>query len=82
MEVRCERPRVTFAVRLLSIEEISPTQMRSSCSRRDLSCTGGPSILLGMPKGGLDTPCSLLFAYVHCVLETALFGLLRVVYLC
>ena len=35
-----------------------------------------------VPKGGLDTRCSLVFAPVHCVLETALFGLLRVVYLC
>ena len=23
----------------------------------------------GMPKGGLDTPCSLVFSRVHCVLE-------------
>ncbi len=29
--------------------------------------------IFGMPKGGLDTPCSLVFALVHFVLEMALF---------
>ena len=43
---------------------------------------GGPSILLGMPKGGLDTPCPLVFASVHPVLEMALYCPSCVVYLC
>jgi hypothetical protein len=33
--------------------------------------------IFGMPKGGLDTPCSLVFALVLRVLETALFCSLR-----
>ena len=40
----------------------------------------GSSKLLGMPKGGLDMPCSLVFALVHLVLEIALFCSLRVVF--
>jgi hypothetical protein len=40
----------------------------------------GSSKLFGMPKGGLDTPCSLMFARVHSVLEMALFCSLRVVF--
>ena len=32
---------------------------------------GGPSILFGMPKGGLDTPCPLVSAPVLPVLERA-----------
>lgn len=39
----------------------------------------GSSKLFGMPKGGLDMPCSLVFARVHFVLETALFCSLRVI---
>ena len=33
----------------------------------------GPSILLGLPKGGLDTRCSQVFAPVLPVLKMALF---------
>ena len=33
--------------------------------------------IFGMPKGGLDTPCSLVLALVLCVLETALLCSLR-----
>src|SRR5690242_18875969 len=40
MEAPGKRPRVTFAVRLLSKEEISTTQIRSSCSTRHLSYWG------------------------------------------
>jgi hypothetical protein len=35
---------------------------------------------LELPKGGLDTPCSLVFARVHSVLEIAPFCSLRVVF--
>jgi hypothetical protein len=33
----------------------------------------GSNKILGMPKGGLDVRCSLVFTHVHFVLETALF---------
>jgi hypothetical protein len=39
----------------------------------------GSNEIFGMPKGGLDTPCSLVFAHVHCVLETPLFCSLRAI---
>jgi hypothetical protein len=47
---------------------------------KGLELLGGSSILLGMPKGGLDTRCSPTFALVHFVLETPLFCSLRVVF--
>jgi hypothetical protein len=39
----------------------------------------GSNEILGMPKGGLDMRCSLVFALVHCVLETPLFCSLRAI---
>jgi hypothetical protein len=39
----------------------------------------GSNEILGMPKGGLDTPCSLVFARVHSVLERAPFCSLSVI---
>jgi hypothetical protein len=38
---------------------------------KGLELNRGPSILLGMPKGGLDTPCPLVFAHVLPVLKMA-----------
>lgn len=40
----------------------------------------GSNEIFGMPKGGLDTCCSLVFARVHSVLEVALFCSLCVVF--
>ncbi len=36
--------------------------------------------IFGMPKGGLDMRCSLVFARVHFVLETSMFCSLRALF--
>ena len=76
MEVPGGRLRVTFAVKIRNIPNTNILKLLY----KGLELFRGPSILLGLPKGGLDTPCSLVFARVHSVLERALFCSLRVVF--
>ena len=69
MEIPGGRLRVTFAVKIRNIPNTNILKLLY----KGLELFRGPSILLGMPKGGLDTPCSLVFALVLPVLEMALF---------
>jgi len=66
---------VTFPVKaVFPYKQKSPNALVAS-----LELWWGSNEIFGMPKGGLDTPCSLAFARVHSVLEIALFCSLRVV---